>query len=112
MKSITILDNDYAAWVKELALRYRKSQIKVAVKVNQEMLQFYWELGHDIVEMHVEERWGQGVMNKLSSDLKRELPEITGLTRVNLYYMKRFYLLYSQQIEKIPQVVEQFAETP
>lgn len=48
-KSITILDKDYAHWVKELSSRYRHSQIKAAVRVNEEMLRFYWDLGHDIV---------------------------------------------------------------
>ena len=50
--------------------RYRKSQIKAAVKVNQEMLTFYWSLGRDIVEMHVEDRWGEKVIDNISIDLK------------------------------------------
>lgn len=33
-KSIGILDKDYTLWVKELVKRYRSSQIKAAVKVN------------------------------------------------------------------------------
>ena len=44
------MDQDYIQWIKELSSRYRRSQIKAAMKVNQEMLQFYWELGKDIVE--------------------------------------------------------------
>ncbi len=39
-KFINILDKDYVQWVKELSLRYRQSQIRSAVKVNQEMLRF------------------------------------------------------------------------
>ena len=45
---INILDKDYIQWIKDLSSRYRRSQIKASVKVNQEMLQFYWELGKDI----------------------------------------------------------------
>lgn len=41
-KSINILDKDYIQWIKELSSRYRRSQIKAAVKVNEEMLRFYW----------------------------------------------------------------------
>lgn len=40
-KNITIIDKDYQKWIKDLNSRYRKSQIKAAVKVNQEMLAFY-----------------------------------------------------------------------
>ena len=103
-KSINILDKDYTQWIKELGSRYRQSQIKAAVKVNQEMLRFYWELGRDIVEMHIEERWGEGVIKMLSADLQSEIPGITGVSNRNIYYCKQFYLLYNQVIENLPQV--------
>ena len=62
-KSISILDNDYIQWVKDLVVRYRHSQIKAAVKVNSEQLIFNWLLGRDIVELKVEERWGDLLLN-------------------------------------------------
>ena len=65
-KSINILDNDYKKWVKELALRYRNSQIKASVKVNTELLKYNWALGRDIVELNVEQRWGESVITQLS----------------------------------------------
>lgn len=92
-KNITLLDQDYLQWVKDLSTRYRRSQIKAAVKVNQEMLQFYWELGRDIVEMHVEERWGEGVIKALSTDLQKLNPTAHCFSRTNLYYVKKFILL-------------------
>lgn len=54
-KTITILDKDYTQWVKALVNLYHQSQIKAAIKVNEEQLRFNWLLGHDIVEMRVEE---------------------------------------------------------
>lgn len=56
-KPINILDKDYLQWIKELCKRYRQSQIKAAVKVNTEMLKFYWSLGRDIVALKAEARW-------------------------------------------------------
>ena len=73
-KAISILDKDYKQWLSELSSRYRRSQIKAAVKVNEEMLRFYWELGRDIVEMKAESRWGSGFMKNLSRDLKTANP--------------------------------------
>ena len=35
-------DKEYAQWIAELAKRYRSSQIKASIKVNDEMLRFYW----------------------------------------------------------------------
>ena len=106
-KALTILDSDYTKWVEDLSVRYRQSQIKAAVKVNREMLEFYWDLGRDIEEMHVEERWGESVIKNLSADLQRNNPNSTGLSRTNIYYAKKFYLLYSGYLEIVPQVVGQ-----
>ena len=68
-KNLTIIDKDYTHWVENLSARYRQSQIRASVRVNQELLRFYWELGHDIEEMHVEKRWGEKVIKNLSVDL-------------------------------------------
>ena len=70
-KSVSILDKEYKEWVKDLALRYRNSQIKAAVKVNTEMLKFYWELGKDIVELHAEKRWGDSFHRFARSHARR-----------------------------------------
>jgi predicted nuclease of restriction endonuclease-like (RecB) superfamily len=104
-KSINILDKDYIQWIKDLGSRYRRSQIKAAVKVNQEMLQFYWELGKDIVERDVENRYGSRFYASLSRDLKTLLPDATGLSERNLYYTKKFYSLYRQVHDNLQQVV-------
>lgn len=106
-KGLTIIDKDYTQWVEDLSVRYRQSQIKAAVRVNRELLKYYWELGRDIEEMHVEERWGQSVIKNLSVDLQLKNPNSTGLSRTNIYYAKKFYLLYSQYLKIVPQVVGQ-----
>lgn len=106
-KGLTIIDKDYTQWVEDLSVRYRQSQIKAAVRVNRELLKYYWELGRDIEEMHVEERWGQSVIKNLSVDLQLKNPNSTGLSRTNIYYAKKFYLLYSQYLKVVPQVVGQ-----
>ena len=90
--------------MEDLGKRFRQSQIKAAVNVNSEMLRFYWELGRDIVEMHIEERWGDNVIKNLSVDLQREIPNAHCFSRTNLYYTRAFYLLYSQQLKNVPQV--------
>ena len=113
-KSINILDKDYVQWVKELGSRYRRSQIKAAVKVNTVMLQFYWELGRDIVQKKAESRWGSGFMRNLSRDLKETNPDATCFSQTNLLYMKNFYLLYQPFMRIRPQlegeITPQFGE--
>ncbi len=109
-KGLTIIDKDYTQWVENLSVRYRQSQIKAAVRVNRELLKYYWELGRDIEEMHVEERWGQSVIKNLSVDLQLKNPNSTGLSRTNIYYAKKFYLLYSQHLKVVPQTVGQLED--
>ena len=109
-KSINILDKEYTQWIKELSSRYRKSQIKAAVKVNEEMLRFYWELGRDIVERDAENKYGSGFYEMLSKDLKDAIPMTTGFSDRNLRYAKKFYSLYNEELVKLQQVAAKSGE--
>lgn len=91
-----VYPQEYILWLKGIKHRYRQAQSKAIVKVNCEMLRFYWALGKDIVSMHVEELWGKGVMNQLSLDLRAAFPGQDGFSVTNLKYMKRWYLFYYQ----------------
>ena len=106
-KSIGILDKDYTLWVNELVKRYRGSQIKAAIKVNKELLRYYWELGKDIEEKQADNKYGSKFYATLSRDLRHEMPDVEGLSETSIRYAKRFYTLYNQQIVNLPQLVEE-----
>lgn len=91
------IDADYADWIAEVKHRYRSAQVKAAVKVNAEKLLFNWQLGRDLVQKKAEERWGAGVVEQVSLDLKREFPDAEGFSTSNLWYMKKWYLFYTNQ---------------
>lgn len=110
IKSLSILEKDYLQWIKELSTRFRRSQVKASVKVNEVMLRFYWELGRDIVEKKAESRWGSGFIKNLSRDLKEANPDATCFSETNLLYMKNFYLLYQPYLTITPQVGEQITQ--
>lgn len=40
------------------------AQLKAAVKVNTEMLKFYWSLGEDICEKQKQDKWGAKVVDR------------------------------------------------
>lgn len=105
--NVSILDGDYKEWIKDLSKRYRRTQLKAAVKVNSEILYFYWQIGKDIVIKKAESKWGEKFFKNLSIDLKRENPDSTCFSPTNLLYMKNFYLLYSSFVEIAPQTEEQ-----
>ena len=104
MSNLIKTDTNYAEWIKSLSLRFRQSQIKAAVKVNTELIRFYWELGRDIVELKAEERWKENFWENLSHDLQTALPGIKGFSITNLQYTRRFYLLYSMTTNEHPQI--------
>lgn len=89
-------NSDYHRWLTDLKQRIRQSQIKAMVKVNQELIRMYWNLGKDIVEMQSESKWGKGFFKELSQDLKDSFPDMEGFSITNLKYMKRMYLFYNQ----------------
>ena len=53
--------------------------------MNAEKLLFNWQLGRDLVQKKAEERWGSGVVEQVSLDLKREFPNAQGFSTSNLY---------------------------
>lgn len=101
----THIDEEYAEWIAEIKHRYRSAQVKAAVRVNAEKLLFNWLLGRDLVQKKAEERWGAGVVEQVSLDLKREFPDADGFSTRNLHYMKQWYLFYTQSNPQILQRV-------
>lgn len=111
-KSISILDKDYLQWVKELSIRYRRSQIKAAIKVNSVLIEFYWSLGSDIIALGVDNKYGGRFYATLSADLRKEMPGIEGLSETNIRYAKRFFQLYTDYSRNLPQLVEELCSIP
>ena len=105
------IDSEYAEWIAELKHRYRSAQVKAAVKVNAEKLLFNWQLGRDLVQKKAEVRWGAGVVEQVSLDLKREFPDSTNFSVRNLWYMKQWYLFYTENMEKLKQIVSELLPT-
>ena len=93
-----IASTDYVQWLSDLKQRYRQSQIKAVVRINQSMLEFYWSLGRDIVALKAESKWGSGVLQQLSIDLQQIFPEEKGFSYTNIRYMKQWYSFYYEQV--------------
>lgn len=95
MSSKLIKHNDsYRSWIQEVSKRFRQSQIRAAMKVNDEMLRLYWSIGRDISAMHLDAEYGDGFYQAVSTDLQDVFPEVHSFSVTNLKYMKYFYELY------------------
>ena len=100
-------DEGYIQWISDIKQRFRQSQIKASVRVNTAMLEFYWSMGRDIVELRAESKWGSGFFDQLSLDLRTAFPDETGFSVTNLKYMKRWYVFYNERVAIRQQVVDE-----
>lgn len=101
------IDADYAAWLSEIKRRYISAQIKASIKINTEKLRFNWSVGSDLVIRKAEERWGCGVVEQLSLDLKEAFPQEKGFSSRNMWRIKQWYQFFSttEADEKLPRLM-------
>src|SRR5574344_1682878 len=95
-KDITILENDFTNFVKEIKTKILSSQYEALKAVNKEFINLYWEIGKNIVEKQEKFGWGKAVVQNLSNELQKEFIGIKGFSMQNLWNMRQFYLEYYQ----------------
>lgn len=80
----------YAELISTLKERIRAAQIRAGLAANRELVLLYWEIGRQILARQQQQGWGAKVIDHLSRDLSHEFPEMKGLSRANLLYMRAF----------------------
>lgn len=99
-----ILTGAYRELLDDLKNRIRNAQVRAAISVNRELVLLYWQIGQAILERQAQEGWGSKVIERLADDLRHEFPDMKGLSRANLFYMRAFAEAYPQE-----QIVQQLA---
>jgi predicted nuclease of restriction endonuclease-like (RecB) superfamily len=105
-------DSDYNQWLTTLKSRIHSVQIKAAIAVQTELLQFYWDLGADIVERQKTSSWGDGFLKQLSADLMAEFPNMKGFSRRNLELIRQWHIFWTSNKAIAKQVVSQLCSIP
>ncbi len=95
-----VIDTEYKIWLTDLKIRIRQSQIKAALAVNTALIEFYWDLGKMITEKQT--IWGSKFLATLSNDLRKEFPDMQGLSERNLKYCRMFYQFYENNSVQQP----------
>ena len=65
----------------------------------------YWAIGRTILERQAIDGWGSGVIGRLAEELGAEFPDMTGLSRSNLQYMRSFAEAWPAFDANVPQPV-------
>ncbi|MFW3341650.1 PDDEXK nuclease domain-containing protein [Aliarcobacter butzleri] len=90
-----MVDIKYKNWINELKQKFQTSQIKASIQVNSTLLEFYWNLGNEIIQKQKEYSWGSGFLEQLSCDLNAEFPDTKGFSKRNLELMRRWVSFYN-----------------
>ena len=98
---------EYRVWIETLKHKIQNVRTKVAISINTQLIELYWELGKEISRKLEHANWGTKVIEQIAIDLKHEFPEIKGFSRRNLYAIKQFFQFYSVEFEFVPQAVAQ-----
>lgn len=98
MSNIIKVDREYTEWISDVSKRFRQCQVKAAMKVNDEMLRFFWSLGRDMEKKKSDYTWGSRFYSRVSRDLVAALPEVKSFSQRNLQYMNQFYRMFPDAV--------------
>ena len=108
MKDLTVIkpfsEEDYNELLQQAVAVIETSRLRIAKQLNTIAMSSYWEIGKLLEERKVDSKHGDGIVKRLSGDLKSKYPDM-GLSPRNLWNMKRFYLRYCQEDTKVQQAV-------
>lgn len=80
----------YAVWLDSLKEKIRNARLKAGLSVNRELILLYWRIGKEILARRETQGWGSKIVEQLAKDLRAEFPDMRGLSRSNLMYMRAF----------------------
>ena len=72
----------------------QKARFRAYAKVNEELINLYFNVGKFVSQKVENAEWGTGVVDKLAQFIRENHPDIKGFTRRGLYRMKQFYETY------------------
>jgi predicted nuclease of restriction endonuclease-like (RecB) superfamily len=91
------LPDDYADGLAQLTREVRQARVRAHRVVNTELVRLYWTIGNTILGRQATQGWGAKVIERLSDDLRAEFPDMTGLSRSNLKYMRQMAAAWTQE---------------
>ncbi len=101
-----IITKEYQNFINSIKQNVLQARSFAIRKVNSELINLYYSIGKGIFLKQKETNWGDDLIGQMEQDLKKAFPEMTGFSRTNLFYMKKFFIFFGKE-EKVPQLVGQ-----
>jgi len=102
--SRTLNEDEYNELLRQTVAVIETYRFQTAKHLNTAAMSSYWEIGKLLEGKKIEGKHGDGVVKRLSVDLKSKYPDM-GLSPRNLWDMKKFYLRYNEGDTKLRQAV-------
>ena len=106
----------YRELLADIKMRVRQAQHRAMLSANEEMIFLYWDIGCLISSRQEQQGWGAGVIPRLATDLKNELPEEKGFSETNLKRMVQFsreypglFLIGARPVPQLPTALKSLA---
>ena len=101
-----IKTGEYKEFLGKLTAEIVAARQKAYQTVNKQLVELYLYIGKNIYEKIEVSKWGEGIVEKLATDLQRELPDIKGFSVQNVWRMKQIYETYRDNPKLSPLVRE------
>jgi predicted nuclease of restriction endonuclease-like (RecB) superfamily len=92
----------YADFLADIKGQIQTAQVRAALSLSREVVQLYWQIGHEVLRRQARYGWGSKVVDWLAADLKAAFPGVAGFSTRNLKYMRAFAEAYAD-----PAIVQQ-----
>lgn len=104
MNLMPLGEQEYNELLLQAVAEIENARLTLSRQVSSTISGMHWNLGKLLFDKKIESKHGSGVVNRLSSDLKVQYPDM-GLSPRNLWNMKRFYERYKDEEPKLLQAV-------
>ena len=104
MNLMPLGEQEYNEFLLQAVAEIENARLTLSRQVSSTISGMHWNLGKLLFDKKIESKHGSGVVNRLSSDLKEQYPDM-GLSPRNLWNMKRFYERYKDEEPKLLQAV-------
>lgn len=99
-KSEVIHSMKYIQFLNDIKADIQQTQLRAALSITRELIHLYWRIGRGLSLRISEEGWGAKTIERLAKDINLSLPDASGFSYRNLYFMRQFAEGYSGGISE------------
>ncbi len=103
--------SEYTQLLNNIKQRVQLAQKRAIFSASAEMLRMYWDIGGMLFHKQKEAGWGAKFLERISTDLKNDFPDIKGFSVRNCQFMIQFYKEYNQELTFTKPSVSQIGNT-